>query len=581
MRELTFCEKGPCCAASFVRGKRVSLRASSWMKLLALGCGFALLLGTVFWVAFSFFLVDEQDKARDRAALYRTILQDALTRHAHLPVVLSEDPMVKEEVIKRAGNVLNERLLAFANEAKVEAIYVLDETGLTIASSNYRQPVTFLGQNYGFRSYFEQAMKGEIGRFFAIGATTSRPGYFIAAPIDVEGRIRGAIVVKDDLQQLVNLWTSSSERVLVSNRDGIAVLSSDPAWLYKTLEPLSEATRLQVMQQRQFGSEMLDPLAWRKTAPGRAELGDVPSLHVSLDVGTLDWTLNYFASEAPVRDRAAFVTVSAGIFLVLFLAAALFVRSQRIRAALDSSQIDRRNLRSANQKLEAAQKALERTSRLAALGQLSASVTHELGQPIAALQTYLAAASIDPDGEDVRALIGRLDGIAKRMEATTDQLRFFARPGGGAQEPVDLQVLVRSAWELLSDPQDVSFEIMGDAPHVVGDRHRLEQVLINVLRNAYSSLEGCAQKQIVVSLAQEADMAVLGVRDTGVGLQGINVNEMFEPFKSSRASGDGMGLGLSISAEIINQHGGRIWAEPNPDAGINVQIELPIVGEDQ
>ncbi len=543
------------------------------MKLAAFGAGLVVLVTAIFWVGFAFFLVDERAKAMGRAELYRTILVDALTRHEHLPVVLAQDPAVMRAVSGQGREGLNARLDDFAQEAQLEAIYLLDETGLTVASSNYQQSVTFLGQNYGFRSYFQQAMNGEVGRFFAIGATTSRPGYFVAAPVVVDGKVRGAIAVKDDLQGLADLWASSAESVLVSNRDQVVVLTSDPAWRYKTLVPLDEVARQRVTAARQFGTQTLDELDWRSDGQ-RAVLNGTAALHVSVDVGTLDWTLHYFAPEALVRNRAAFVTVSLGVFLALVLAVALFVRSQRIRAALDSSQVDRRKLRQANKQLEAAQLELERTSRLAALGQLAASVTHELGQPISALQTYLAAARIDPKSEDVPQLIGRLDGIAKRMEATTDQLRFFAKQGGGTMERVAVVPVVTSAWELLSK-REVSFEIVGDAPDVAADRHRLEQVLINVLRNACDS----QADRVMVVLGRSGEMATIRVMDWGAGLQGMELSEMFEPFKSSRASGDGMGLGLSISAEIINQHGGKIWAEENEGRGLSVHIHLPRAGD--
>jgi len=209
--------------------------------------------------------------------------------------------------------------------SKLEAIYLLDDTGLTVASSNYQQTVTFLGQNYGFRNYFKQAMAGEVGRFFAIGATTSRPGYFVAAPVRVDGEVRGALVIKDDLQGLADLWASSSESVLVSNRDQVVVLTSDPEWRYKTLEPLDDVARDRVIAARQFGTQALTPLEWMDRGE-RAVLDGVATLHVVADVGTLDWTLHYFAPEALVRNRAAFVTVSLAVFLALVLAVALFVR---------------------------------------------------------------------------------------------------------------------------------------------------------------------------------------------------------------------------------------------------------------
>jgi len=152
------------------------------------------------------------------------------------------------------------------------------------------------------------------------------------------------------------------------------------------------------------------------------------------------------------------------------------------------------------------------------------------------------------------------------MEATTDQLRFFARRGGGAKQAVELNDVVRSAWELLP-AVGVAFEVRGDVFNVEADRHRLEQVLINVLRNAVNS----GAESVVVHVGQAGKMAVVQVEDNGAGLQGMDLNDMFD---------DGMGLGLSISAEIINQHGGQIWAEENDEHGLSVYIHLPLMEED-
>ena len=136
-----------------------------------------------------------------------------------------------------------------------------------------------------------------------------------------------------------------------------------------------------------------------------------------------------------------------------------------------------------------------------------------------------------------------------------------------------MAAIAASAWDLLQR-SDVAFRVHGSAPDVMADKHRLEQVLINVMRNACDS----GSDMVDVHLGHADGIAHICVEDRGVGLQGMSVHDMFEPFKSSRASGDGMGLGLSISAEIVNQHGGRIWAEENPTGGLSVHIHLPEVG---
>lgn len=530
-------------------------------------------------VSYRIFEVQERGTALARAGLYQRMLTDQLSRFEHLPGVLAEDPLVQAALVGGDGTGLNGRFKEFAFDAALDAIYLLNRDGLTIAASNYDQELTFLGQNYGFRPYFRTALLGDTGRFFAIGATTSRPGYFIAQPVQVDGEIAGVIVVKQDLQPMADGWAAGAENVLVENSKGVVVLASDTRWRYGALREIGAAERAAIADQRQFGQEPLTALDWR-AALGDAQLDGVRALHVVLDVGPLDWRLHYLAPVDPVQARALQITGVVGIFLALSVAAAVFFRSARIRAALAQSQLDRRNLQRANQALENAQQELARTSRLAALGQLSASVTHELGQPITALQTYVAAAEMDPKADELPEFLADVGGIAQRMKATTDQLRFFAQPGETRQETVELAQIVDSAWALTQPPgQDpVTLSVTGDTPPVRGNRHRLEQVLINIFKNARESLSGRADARIAVHLSGETQ-AVLAVTDNGPGLSGIDADQIFEPFQTTRASGDGMGLGLSISSAIIREHGGKMLARPSELGGLEVMISLPTKGD--
>ncbi len=149
----------------------------------------------------------------------------------------------------------------------------MDGDGQTIAASNFDRPGSFLGQNYGFRPYFREAIAGGTGRFHAIGATTGLPGYFIADPVrGADGEIAGAIAIKVDLSVLEESWRNSGEQVLLANADGVVLLASDPAWQYRALYPLSEAQRAEIEAARQFTGQPLDPLDWSFEEAGRRGL---------------------------------------------------------------------------------------------------------------------------------------------------------------------------------------------------------------------------------------------------------------------------------------------------------------------
>lgn len=551
----------------------------------------AALLAGIFWGAFLLIEAAERDRAAARLSFYRGTLQAALDRYRHLPFVLAADPLV----IAAAGGAdpagLNRRLATFSGRTDLEAIYLMDTTGLTIAASNHDQPLSFVGESYGFRPYVREAIAGQEGEFFAIGATTRRPGYFLSAPVrDATDTIRGVIAIKVDLSDLAAVWRDGGERLLVSNRDGIVVLSTEPGWLYRTLAPLSAAGRARVDAGRQFGDRPLTPLDWRMPANGRWDLGDERALHLAAPMRTLGWTLHILAPVGPVWRGAAVALGAAAAALLILAAAALFLRSERMRTALGQSQAERRKLRAANTALEheilerraaearlaATQTELRRAGKLAALGQLSASVTHELGQPLSAMRNHLTAAEIAASPAD-SALIARITRLVARMESITRELRFFARPTPEPLVEVDLARIWAQAHEMMQHDLDaarVTVRVsLPDSPvRVRGNEGRLEQVLVNLLRNALHALDGARAPTLDVILSEGGR---LSVRDSGPGLDGRSLDELEEPFHTTKASGEGMGLGLAISAAILREHGGRLLAE-DTGAGALFTIELPL-----
>lgn len=549
-----------------------------------------------YFVSYSVLRQAELTRASDRASFYRTILVKALDRYRYLPFILAKNPIVVAAAQGQNRDPLNARFAEFAEQSDVDVIYLMDAFGMTVASSNFADPLTFLGHNYAFRPYFQTALKGQSAEFFAIGATSLKPGYFIAEPVrNRAGIVVGVITIKIDMKSLTDTWNQGGEQVFVSNKDGIIVLSSSQDWRYKTIRPLSEGQRALIAVQRQFGAEPLNELAWEEAGPDLRKIMGERHFYVPLDVAKNNWFLHFLSPEAPVRRGAAFTSVVLAVLVSLALAWAFFVRSERIRAALHDSQIDRRKLRRANinlalevqerhaaeQRLARAQKELAQTSRLAALGHLSASVTHELGQPISAMRNYLAAAEIDPTTEDLPKLIAALTGIAQRMENTTQQLRFFAKPGNAAFEKIDVKSIIDGALGLLNvqlakESITLTTKIKRGRYHVRGNQLRLEQVLINVLRNACNALADTPDPTINVRVRAQADYIRISIEDNGNGLEGIESQKLFEPFFTTRASGDGMGLGLAISSAIVKEHGGQISAKTMAKGGARFLIELPL-----
>ncbi len=552
----------------------------------------------IFLLSFQYFQSEEQAKANGRLSLYRSTVIAELERFSHLTYVLARDPFVQRTSKEGATDTLDQRLAAFAEQSNLDAIYLMNLSGETISASNALTPSSFVGQNYGFRPYFRDAVEGKQGRFYGIGATTGLPGYFIADGVDDGiGEISGVIAIKLDLSKLEQSWRDAGETVLLTNSDGVILLSSSAEWRYQTLSTLTLQQRSRIDAAQQFTGKSLQPLDWRQNSDTTAVINGFEHIYLTADDLPHDWRLHYFADQTVVRTRAWLVT---GLLTIMAATILIFTQarhSRRIGAALQRSEAEEAQLREANERLAVeiedrrtaerrlarTQDQLERASRLAALGQLSASVTHELGQPIAAMRNHLTAAELS-DGGPLK-LMPKISGLVDRMEGITRQLKFFARSGGDGFEPVDLRDAMRASLGLVSaniDASETNLDLhMPDTPVLVfGNQLRLEQVMTNLLRNAIDAMEDVDERKLTVGIGHSDTLGWFRIKDSGHGLGDSTLSDLQEPFVTSRESGHGMGLGLAISANIVAEHHGHITAENTEVGGADFRVEIPLLSHE-
>lgn len=539
-----------------------------------------------------YFRSEEVTRAEGRLSLYRSTVVAELDRFSHLTFVLARDPFVIETASGGPTAPLDGRLASFANQSGLDAIYLMDFEGLTISASNAGSASSFVGQNYSFRPYFQEALEGGQGRFYGIGATTGLPGYFIADSVVSDlGEALGVIAIKIDLTRLENSWREGGEQVLLTNADGVVLLASNPEWRYRTLTPLDADQRAAISETRQFPGQPLDPLDWREGQGDSAIIAGMEVIHLATDDLPHGWQLHYFASTDPVTTRSWLATVLAvviagGVVLVFLMRrnaqtqaalTALEAEEAELRRAHDLLAVEIEDRRAAERRLSRTRDELARASRLAALGQLAASVTHELGQPITAMRNHLAAAEI---GGSDRAL-PQLTGLVERMEGITRQLKFFANPGEDALKPVDLGHAMHEALKLVA-PNVEALQInlveeIEPAPVTVqGNALRIEQVMVNLLRNAMDAMEDSAPRDLTVRVGSGAGTSWFEVADRGHGLGQSSLPELQEPFVTSRESGQGMGLGLAISAGIVKEHHGAMIARNRDGGGALFRVEIPL-----
>jgi two-component system C4-dicarboxylate transport sensor histidine kinase DctB len=410
--------------------------------------------------------------------------------------------------------------------------------------------------------------------------------------------VTAVTAVKVNSSSLDKNWKSDEESVFVSDRNGVIVLSSKTNWRYKTLSPLTETQRLEIKKQQQFGNEPLSLLLRVPSLKNDSLVGiqGVQYLETTAEVGKMGWKIHYLEPYTVIQSQLVSFWSKAIILALIALAALLLIRTTNTRNALKASQGESIKLRELNQSLEheiierrqveaALRKAeidLRRTSKLTAMGQLSASITHELGQPLSAMRTYMASMGQNRSSEAQQKTLGKLTLLVDRMISITQQLRYFARSGDKETRSINLLDTIGGALNITQPAIQggaVTLDIQQpDRPvYVIAGSVRMEQVLVNLIRNALDAMQGNdnnSPKQLLISLKQTDEHAILIVEDTGSGLSEESIKMLYEPFYSTKPSGIGMGLGLAITTNIIAELGGTILGENREEGGARFIVTL-------
>lgn len=541
----------------------------------------------------------------ERLTLYSGTLRGALSRYAYLPYVLSQNADV-DILLKTSFNLerVNRYLESLNSEAGSEALYVMNSVGKTLAASNWQKPLSFVGQNYGFRPYFTDAKAGQNGQFFAIGVTTGQPGYFMSHPVWQDERFLGAAVVKVDLTPLQDDWREGGETVLVSDANGVLFLSSQSEWKYRTLTQLSEGQRTMILAGRQYGNQPLHllPLETVETlAEGCRIVRFENTLYLMLSrhLTGLNWQLHHVVPLASVQAQGNAVAVIGTVLALLILSLALYLRERRQkqisrRKAREAEAIQEMNLRLQEEITERSrtesilretQAELVQTGKLAALGHMAAGIVHELNQPISAIRTHAASGRLLLDREDtgkVRETLAAVTRMTEHMASITAQLKTFAHKTPKLKGQVVLQDCLDGALAMTA-PMFSEFGIsiskqIPDKPLTLnGDRARVKQVLVNLLRNAVDAMRDCNQRDLHINVSVRDQEVEISISDSGIGITEQDMEELFTPFFTTKEVGEGMGLGLSISYRIVTDLGGTIRAQNLPDGGALFIVRLPLI----
>ncbi|QLC73112.1 sensor histidine kinase [Pseudomonas sp. LPB0260] len=542
---------------------------------------------------------ERSGEARGQLQLYAQSIHTLVERFRSVPEVLALDSDIKSLLRAPSDRLLrgrlNQRLEQLNAAAGSNVLYLLDQRGDTLAASNWRDWTSFVGNNYAFRPYFQDALRQSAGRYFAVGVTTGIPGYFLSHVVrDDDGGVLGVLVVKLELEELQREWAAQPGVLLVADSYGVVILSNRPAWRFRALQALSDQDRAELVEVRKYAEQALQPLPselrgkidtaaeWRRVSGPE---GPRDYLWQSLTLAEDEWTLHLLVEPQTLVDSVrSYRLAAAGVwmtlaFLLLYLAQRR--KNQRLQAGIRERLEREVTLRTAE--LREAQEGLVHAAKMAALGQMSAAMAHEINQPLTAMQMQLGSLRLLLDSgrqADVREGLQRIDGLLQRMAGLTGHLKTFARKSpAGLSERLRLSEVLEQALQLLAPRlrnEDVELRREIDASvQVLGDAIRLEQVLLNLLHNALDAMAGVDKRVLSLSLQRDGEHCLLRVADSGGGIASEHLGHVFEPFFTTKPVGQGLGLGLAVSYGIVRELGGSLEAA-NHAEGALFTLRLPL-----
>ncbi|WOI55098.1 ATP-binding protein [Palleronia sp. LCG004] len=532
------------------------------------------------------FTESTRNRAEVRLALYSGNLMSALQRASVVPLLLSRDPALIGALTSQEYSQTTQRLISYLDEIGAQSLMLLDRDGRAVAATDRER----LGSNHRQEPYFVDALRNDGTVFSLVQRESGAFAFSYSRRIEVGGALTGVIVVGVDLRQFESSWAGFSDAVLVTNSEGQIILATESRW-----RGLSEDEALARRSATGAIERAIQATNDWTALPADAYVAGEAVMRQSTRIPFQGWRMTSFTTSASVRERVNGVLALEIMGFALLIAAGSFWASRRAASRSNFFQRESADLRALNvalqreiaerekaeKNLEVAEQTVAQTSKLAVLGEMSASVSHELNQPLAAMKTYLAGARLlvqrkRPD--EALASFHRIDDLIERMGAITRQLKSYARKGGDAFETLDLRNSLSAALAMM-EPQlkardvAISRSVPGAPVPVVADRIRVEQVIVNLLRNAIDATKDTPDPRIELILSA-GDNAVLTVRDNGTGIK--DLESLFEPFYTTKAAGDGTGLGLAISSGIVADLGGRLTARNARDGGAVFEMSLPI-----
>lgn len=546
--------------------------------------------------------------------MYQSTLNSTIEQYSILPYILSSDKTIRQTVIDKDNinnNSLNEKIELLNKKLKTAAIFILDPQGKAIASSNWREPGNYVGQNYSYRPYYKKAISGQDGKFYGFGGTTNIPGFFLSTGIEENGIIVGVVVVKINLNEIEKIWSEGPENISITDEHGIIFLSSKAHWRIKYLQSLPVDAMKKIESTRQYGINRfqqadyypcftLGRFTFLKNDAQQSCL--FPRLYSQqVTIPEFNWKMMMIV---PLENIYWTLGVTLTISIIIYLLVVLLIKYWYIRSSTQkllkrTNEVLEKQVKERTQELETineklilemnehsqAEQVLQLTrselaesSKLAALGQMATEIVHEQNQPLAAIHSLTENALImlaKGMHSQVEQNLKYTISVIERMTQLMSELKAFASRHRVPKGSADVIKVMYRAVALLNHSMEknhVERRIKTSSiPLFVGcDELGLEQIFSNLISNSLDAMEKETNKRLDIAICRVEQTIVVTIKDTGPGFSHDAQDRVFEPFFTTKRRG--MGLGLAIVSEIVRNSNGTIRADNHPEGGAMITL---------
>ncbi len=688
-----------------------------------------LILIIAFFLSIIFYIIQllYSSSTNNRSSqIYEQSLVASINQYEYLPALISADETLRQVILQPQSDHLpaSQKLKFIAKRSGADAVYLMDNKGNVKATSNYEDNNGgFLYRNYSFRPYFSRAIKeGSRQFYYAKGATTGIPGFFISSPVIEANKAIGVAVVKLDFRHWEKKWANAKKSITVVDENNVVILSSIDEWRYRSIGELPETTLQKINQQQQFAGKEHSSLYSKSIELNFSNNADKAFWFVDkklylvsrFDISETGWKLYYLVKHDAILTSSFvfFIIISIlGILAQLNIKGRRHIAESRNKNRIleikrreelqtvmnnihigvillsDSGELlsaneharhlllDGQNLNSSEytpihinqlididhenfdnillqditapayhetntisqekssipvmfaiskvntmdqevylmtilnitrrkqveneiikineglediisdrtKELQETQTQLMQKNKAAALGNMAATIVHELSQPLTAMKSSIAAinAKIQKDDwQGVAESTARLHPLNSKMHNVIKLLKFFSYQDRESYEIINFIDTINQALENLKDTlQEKDIKIIINNTHsellINANPLKVDLVLSNIIQNAIDALDNIEKAEITIKTENDHNWAKVTIEDNAGGVDKKIMKKMFSPYFTTKEVGKGLGLGLAITYEIIQEYGGTITVD-NTQQGARFIISLPL-----